>query len=133
MKSTKHYLALIALLFMVSYGATAQTTYQNWTAFPDSPTHLEVSWQTVQCAPLLADQIRLYVFNESGTARTADFAITISDSSQTDVIHTVTAYSLTAGQSVRASCGNGNFPELTIDVPSGFDPNTLTMTIKYNN
>ena len=132
MKTLKHLLVLFTLLFVISFGTTAQTTYQNWTALPDSPSHLEVSWSTCQCSPLIGDEIRLFVFNESGNARTADFTLTISDAGQTDVTYTVAGLSLVAGQSTLAGCGT-TFPvELATLVPSGFDPNTLTISITYN-
>ena len=132
MKIFKNYLAIIVLLVVTGFGASAQTTYQNWTALPDSPTHLEVSWSTSKCIPILgADEIRLNVFNESGAARTADFTLTISDAGQTDVIYVVSGLSLTAGKSIQADCGETVPPELIIPVPAGFNPSTLTISISY--
>ena len=134
MKQIIKNLTILTFILCATIGAFAQgpTTYQNWTAFPDSPTHLEVSWQTAQCAPLLPDNIRLFVFNESGNARTADFTLTISDAGQTDVTYTVAGLSLTAGQSIQADCGSTVPVELITPVPTGFGPSTLSITITYN-
>jgi hypothetical protein len=124
---------LFIFLFLSNFSfGQSGSVYQDWTKLPDSPTHLEVSWKTTKCSPLEADQIRLFVFNESGNARTADFTLTISDQGQSNVTHTVAGFALTAGQSVTANCGSGIIPELTIDIPNGFDPNTLTISITYN-
>lgn len=116
------------------FGAMAQnpTTYQSWTALPDSPSHLEVSWTTCKCTPTSADEIRLFVFNESGSARTADFTLTISDQGQTDVTYTVAQLALSPGEAVQADCGTTTPAELTTGIPTGFNPSTLSITITYN-
>lgn len=122
---------VLMIVFLFAAEAQSQTVYQEWTSLPDSPTHLEVAWKTCKCSPLEADQIRLNVFNESGDSRTADFTLTVSDQGQTDVTFTVSAYAMTGGETVISDCGS-NYPDLVFDVPAGFDPNTLTITIQYN-
>lgn len=133
-KKAKNYLLSTLALCCLSVGANAQvgTNYQNWTAFPDSPTHLEVSWSACKCDPLAPDEIRLFVFNESGDSRTADFTLTISDAGQADVTYTVADLSLNPGESIQADCGKTTPSELTIAVPSGFDARLLTVSITYN-
>ncbi len=134
MKKLKQIGLFIALIFIPFVGINAQalTEYQNWTSFPDSPTHLEVSWKTCNCLAIPGkDEIRLLIFNETSEARTADFTLTISDSGQTDVTHVISGLPMSNGQMEEAECGKIARPELTIPVPAGFNPSTLTITITY--
>lgn len=134
MRKIKNYVVLVLLMFFSIIGAKAQvlTTYQNWTALPDSPTHLEVSWTTCKCNPAEADEIRLFVFNESGDSRTADFTLTISDEGQEAVTYTVTGLSMRPGESIQADCFSSASESLVFPVPTGFNPSTLTISITYN-
>ncbi len=123
-------------LLIPVFGAFAQspnpTIYQNWQALPDSPSHLEVAWSTCKCSATSSDEIRLSVFNESGDDQTANFTLTISDQGQSDVTYSVSNLNLTGGQTFHADCGNNSNADLSTNVPAGFDPNTLTITITYN-
>lgn len=135
MKTIKTYVFGMAFMLFPLFGAMAQspTTYQNWQALPDSPTHLEVSWCTCQCTPSDADEIRLFVFNESGNARTADFTLTVSDQGQADVTYNVSNLNLSPGSAIQADCGGSAPSELSTNVPTGFNPSTLSISITYNN
>ncbi len=134
MKKTTNLFCAIALIVLPVFGAMAQnpTIYKGWTALPDSPTHLEVSWSTLKCSSTSNDEIRLLVFNESGDAQTANFTITISEQGQNDVTHTVSNLNLTGGETIIANCGSTAPSSFSLDVPAGFDPNTLTISITYN-
>ena len=132
MKTLKHLLVLFTLLFVISFGTTAQTTYQNWTALPESPTNFEVSWQTAQCAPLLPNEIRLFIFNEESNSQNANFTLTISEVGKTSVDHVISNLTIGAAQMYQADCGSTVLPELIFNVPAGFDPSALTISITYN-
>ena len=134
MKTVKNQFTLVAIMLIsiLSVNAQTPTFYQNWTALPDSPSHLEVSWATCKCDSASNDEIKLFVFNEAPNPQVANFTITISEEGKADVTYTVSELNLTTGQMIQPNCGDETPAVLTLSVPEGFDATKLTISIIYN-
>lgn len=132
----------ILMFLLVSIFATAvagsafaqsPTYHQGWTMLEEHPSQIDVSYAVVQCTSTSSSEIYLHIFNENPTAQSVSFTLTIEDPATSNTsTYTVTNFSLSVAEMVKAECGSTSNSVLKTAVPSGFNPATLTVDISYN-
>ncbi len=135
-KNTLLAFALMLCVFVFSE-AKAQnnpnTIYKEWVMLGESATHVDVSCRIVKCGLTTPNQIHLSVFNESASAQTTNMTIVVKNNATNTTFSTQISYTSAVAALVKADCSSSTSTNsLKIDLPAGYDPNNLTVTITFN-
>lgn len=126
--------------FFVIFGYTktsnAQSypkTYQTWNDVgEDYDNSIDVAYSVTQCDSAGKDSIFLMVFNEKPTADTSSFDLTIFSADKKDSTVISFTVELAISEMARHECGSGLRKDLAIRVPEGYDPEKLTVAVKFD-
>lgn len=109
------------------------TIYKEWVMLGESATHVDVSCRIVKCGLTTPNQIHLSVFNESASAQTTNMTIVVKNNATNTSFSTQISYTSAVAALVKADCSSSTSTNsLKIDLPAGYDPNNLTVTITFN-
>lgn len=125
------FLSAFCLLYFVMPSAAQSSDYiQGWRMIGESETFLDVSSCVINCDGEI--QIYISLFNEYGEEQTANFNIKIIDPNTGNVtIVNYTDVALDNGEMKSPNCEEDDFPECKLDVPNGYDPETLQVEVEF--
>lgn len=109
------------------------TVYKEWVMLGESATHVDISCRIVKCGLTTPNQLHLAVFNESASAQTTNMTIVVKNNATNASFSTPVSYSSAAAAIVKADCSSSTSTNaLKIDLPAGYDPNNITVTVTFN-
>ena len=111
--------------------SNSATIYQPWTKLGESSTMMDVSGQVIRCHPDSSAQLHLNVFNENSIDQLAHFTIRITNPLSQDQVTKEVSRSMEKYKMALANCEDNNYPDLRINIPLGWDPSTVKITIIF--
>lgn len=126
--------AFFLLFFPSGVSATTvdstETVYQEWIQIGEAPlAHIDFSARVVGCSG--TNQVLLNIFNETPQSQVITFTIkvkNVADGAETTQLITTT---MGIGAMNIAACGDSTYDNLKINIPSGYDPSTVQITISF--
>jgi len=131
-------LLVAALLLLLCSGVSMaqgnsgnSIVYQNWKMIGESPTHYEVSARIIKCNPESAVQVQLEVFNEGVGSQACNFKITMVNPSTKEQVVREINLTLGVGEMVKPSCDDNDKQMLRLNIPAGWNPETIEFTVTF--
>ena len=109
----------------------AATVYQQWTKLGESTTMMDVSGQVIRCHPDSSAQLHLNVFNENSIDQLAHFTIRFTNPVTLEEVTKEVSRNTEKFKMLIASCDDNNYPDLRINIPVGWDPATVKITLTF--
>lgn len=128
-------LLLINAFLLLGSAAMAQGSvfYSDWIVLEESSRMLDVSYRVLKCPGANADQIYLNLFNENKDVTTTSFELEVTDvQSGNSKKYLISNYQIDFGSMHIPDCANNDYAELRLDLPTGFDPENITVEIYYH-
>ncbi|MCX6182706.1 MAG: hypothetical protein NT150_12350 [Bacteroidetes bacterium] len=124
-----------ALFFsIISLGLSAQTqatevVFQGWKLLGESSKTVDITAKVISCDGV--NQVLLNVFNESMVNQDVDFTVTIVNEDNREVSKNIKVEVSRMKMKV-AACGDATYDDLKINLPLGFNPATVKLSIVFN-
>ncbi len=124
---------LLALPSMVDaqVQSPSATIYQPWTKLGESKTMMDVSGQVIRCHPDSAAQLHLNVFNENSADQVAHFTILLTNPLTLEQVTKEVSRNAEKYAMAIATCDDSNYPDLRMNIPTGWDPATVKITLTF--
>lgn len=123
---------LIALPSLVKAQApSTSTVYQPWTKLGESTTMMDVSGQVIRCHPDSSAQLHLNVFNEGTADQLAHFTVILTNPITLGQVTKEVSRNSEKYKMLIAGCDDNNYPDLKINIPVGWDPATVKISINF--
>lgn len=123
--------AFFALL-VISTGTQAQTypqVVQEWQHSHDNKTqHIESFWSVNACSST-STRIFIRLFNEKPLADTVTVTVVIYNDDKSESTTSSFQKTLTIGEMANPECGTNDHTDLSLAIPSGYDPKKLTVNV----
>lgn len=129
-------LSVLSLFLSVSLSAATsnspkeEVVYKNWDKLGESSNHIDVFARVIKCTNTA--QVHLMVFNESAIDQVSKFSIEITNTADNQKTTKEVSFSTTKATIYKADCNSDAAMEsLKIDLPAGYDPSKVTITINF--
>ena len=107
------------------------TVYQPWTKLGESTTMMDVSGQVIRCHPDSSAQLHLNVFNENSVDQLAHFTIRITNPVTLEQVTKEVSRNMEKFKMAIVNCEDNNYSDLRMNIPVGWDPTTVKITITF--
>jgi hypothetical protein len=126
------------LLLSFAGDVNAQSSYpaisQNWSQiFEDESIMMEISVQVIQCDSTSDTAVFVEVFNETPSNDTAKFDLTMTNPDNGNTQTATISFYIEGAHIERPECGSSDNASLRLSLPSGWDPETVELSVTYKN
>lgn len=107
-----------------------EVVYKNWDKLGESSNHIDVFARVIKCTS--TKQVHLMIFNESSIDQVSKFVIEITNSATQEKFSKEISYSTVKATIYKAECeSNASTDPLKIDLPDGYDPAQVKITVEF--
>lgn len=129
------FLALCCAMFMFS-NAKAQmgsNAIKDWSALGEASNHIDVAYAIIKCSLTSPAQVHLSLLNENPSNQSLNMTVTVKNNATNASFSTPITFSLNPAALVKPDCtSNTATNALKINIPAGYDPNQLTVSVTFN-
>lgn len=126
------FILMITLLLPLGMTAQSETVYQNWTMIEENEDiMIEVSGKVLKCDFMNPTQLYIEIFNESSIDQVAHFNLILTNpQTNAEEVHEI-SLSVLQGAIKKPSCENDDYPSLRLNIPDGWDPATVQLSLTF--
>lgn len=107
-----------------------EIVYKNWDKLGESNNHVDVFARVIKCTSV--NQVHLMVFNESSVDQLLKFVIEITNPATQQKFSKEISYNTVKAAIYKAECNSdAGTNALKIDLPEGYDPAQVKITIEF--
>lgn len=107
--------------------------FKSWIAVAESSNHIDVSYCVVKCGINTPNQVFISLFNENPTPQTVNMTVIIKNNSNDESFTSTISYNAGAAKLVKPDCSvNEATSALKINLPQGYDPENISVTVNFN-
>jgi hypothetical protein len=128
-------LSVLCILFSLSLSAKPfqpkdEVVYKNWDKLGESSNHVDVFARVIKCTS--TNQVHLMVFNESSVDQVSKFVIEVTNPASQQKFSKEVSFSTVKAAIYKAECNSDvSTNALKIDLPEGYDPTQVKITIEF--
>lgn len=135
LNKTNVFFKVTVLIFLFASNISAENypkTKQPWTLVASKIASVEISYMITECDSTGNDFVFIKVFNEKPEEDSVDFDVTIFKHDNSDSTTNRLHLKLKAAEMAYPSCTSNSFKNLVIKLPSGYNPNSVRIAVKFN-
>lgn len=132
-----YFLLFSFFIFGFSVKSDAQTypkDYGFWMEAGENQSKgIDISCKSSKCSSSSSDSLFVRIFNEKAIGDTTSFDVIMYNNNQSDsTVTSIVNFVLESGEMADHDCGSGSNSSLAIPIPTGYDPEKITIHIKFN-
>lgn len=131
----KSFLLITGFILLGNLNSNAQTypkIHQSYKLIEENHKDMvEVSVMVAQCDSTGSDSVYVMIFNEKPVSDTVEFELFLYKHDKSDSTSKSFSYNCGIAEMAIPSCGNGSLRSLVFALPSGYDPEKVTFSVKF--
>lgn len=106
--------------------------YKDWLHIAERPDYVDVSARIIKCDNSNTNQVHFFIFNEGAENSNVKFTVTITNLKTNESFSKEVTHKVDRAVMLRAMCGDETLNDLKVDIPNGYDPTNISISITFN-
>lgn len=125
-------LLLVVNLNVASAQDQGGVIYKDWLHIAERPDYVDVSARIIKCDNANTNQVHFFIFNEGAENSNVKFTVTITNLKTNESFSREVTHKVDRAVMLRAMCGDETLNDLKVDIPNGYDPTNISISITFN-